>query len=69
MKGDRDSLTSSKSPNLQFDYQNNTYQSVESFVGCTITHATPRDASVGSRDTRDSLFKFEHAAVIKWLIR
>ena len=57
-----------KSPNLQFDYQNNTYQRVE-FVGCNITHVTPRDASVGSRDTRDSSFKFEHAAVIKRLIR
>ena len=57
-----------KSPNLQFDYQNNTYQHVE-FVGCNITHVTPHDASVGSRDTRDSSFKFEHAAVIKRLIR
>ena len=57
-----------KSRNLQFDYQNNTYQRVESFVGCNITHVTPRDASVGSR-TRDSSFKFEHAAVIKRLIR
>ena len=36
---------------------------VEYFVGCNITHATPRGASVGTRDTRDSSFKFEHAAV------
>ena len=42
---------------------------VESFVGCNITHATPGDTSVGSRDTRDSSFKFEYAAVIKLLIR
>ena len=41
---------------------------MQSFVGCNITHATPRDASVGSRDIRDSSFKFEHAAVIKLLI-
>ena len=69
MKGDCDSLTGSHLSNLQFDYQNNTYQRVESFAGCNITHVTPRDASVGSRDTRDSSFKFEHAAVIKRLIR
>ena len=46
-----------------------THQREESFVGCNITHVTPRDASVGSRDTRDSSFKFEYAAVIKLLIR
>ena len=44
-----------KSPNLQFDYQNNTDQRVELFVGCNITHVTPRDASVGSRDTHSNL--------------
>ena len=49
--------------------KNNTYRRVQSFVGCNITHATPRDASVGSRNTRDSSFKFQYAAVIKLLIR
>ena len=52
-----------------FNYQNNTYQHVQSFVGCNITHATPRDASVGSRDSRDSSFKFQYATLIKLLIR
>ena len=34
-----------------------------------VTHATPRDASVCSRDSRDSSVKFQYAAVIKLLIR
>ena len=45
------------------------YQRVQSFVGSNITHATPRDTSVGSRDSRDSSFKFQYATVIKLLIR
>ena len=30
---------------------------------------TPHDVSVGTRDTHDCSFKFEHAAIIKLLIR
>ena len=37
--------------------------------GLITTITTPRGASVGTRDTRDSSFKFKHAAVIKLLIR
>ena len=39
-------------------------------VGCNVTqNATPSDASVGSRATRDSSIQFQYPAVIKQLIR
>ena len=33
-----------------------------------LMNATPSDASVGSRETRDSSFKFQYPAVIKQLL-
>ena len=62
MKGKCDSLTGSHLI-LSLITEITLYQR----VFCN-THATPRDASVGSRDTRDSSFKFEYAAVSKLLI-
>ena len=43
MKGGCDNLTGSYLIHLQFDYQNNTDQCIESFVGCNKRHTTPRD--------------------------
>ena len=56
MKGNCDSLTGSYliCSLITKNHLSITHQREESFVGCNITHVTPRDASVGSRNTRDA---------------